>query len=167
MSEEPPDSLISDANVLIDFATTDLEVLGILARSLGRVHVARDVLREVKALSEAEALRCGLLICEPALEEIMEAAERGGALSARDKLCLAIARNRGWACLTNDQLLRKKCAEFGVTPVWGLEALLILVRKGHLPKARAAKTAHLIQRNNPHHITADIVTRFLALLADL
>ena len=167
MNEELPDSLISDANVLIDFAATDLEVLEILARSLGRIHVARDVLREVKALSEAEALRCGLLICEPSLEEIMAAAERGGALSTRDKLCLAIARNRGWACLTNDQLLRKKCTNAGVKLVWGLEALLILVRKGHLTKARATKTAHLIHQNNPHHITTDIVTLFLALLAEV
>lgn len=166
MSEEPPDSLISDANVLIDFAAADLEVLEILARSLGRIHVARDVLREVKALSEAEALRLGLFICEPSLEEIMEASTRGGALSARDKLCLAMARKRGWACLTNDQLLRKKCAEAGVTRVWGLEALLIAVRNGQLTRTRATKTAQQIHRNNPHHITADIVSRFLAMLAE-
>ena len=129
--------------------------------------MARDVLREVRALSEAEARRLGLLICEPSLEEIMEAAARGGALSARDKLCLAIARNRGWACLTNDQSLRKKCAEVGVKLVWGLEALLILVRKGHLTKVRATIIANLIHRNNPHHVTAEIVSRFSAMLAEL
>ena len=166
MSEEPPDSLISDANVLIDFAAADLEVLGTLARSLGRIHVARDVLREVKALTESEATQLGLFICEPSLEEIREAAVRGGALSSRDKLCLAMARNRGWACLTNDHSLRKKCTEAGVRPLWGLEALLLLVRKGHLSKPCATKTAHLIRRNNPHHITAEIVARFLSLLTD-
>ncbi len=167
MSEEPPDSLISDANVLIDFAAADMEVLGILARSLGRIHVARDVLREVKAITEAEARRLGLLICEPSLEEIMEASIRGGALSTRDKLCLAMARTRGWACLTNDHSLRKKCTEAGVRPLWGLEALLLLVRKGHLSKPRATKTAHLIRQNNPHHITEEILVRFLSLLADI
>lgn len=167
MSEEPPDSLISDANVLIDFAAADLEVLGILAQSLGRIHVARDVLREVKALTESEATRLGLYICEPSLEEIREAAARGGALSSRDKLCLAIARNRGWACLTNDQSLRKKCTDAGVKLVWGLEALLILVRNGHLSRARATKTAQQIHRNNPHHISTDIVSRFITLLSEL
>lgn len=161
MSGTHPITLISDANVLIDYAKSDVEVLSLIGRSLGAIHVAREVLREVREINLTEARRLGLRICVPTVEEYREAAGRGGPLSSRDKLCLSIARKRGWACLTNDQCLRGRCKASGVKPVWGLEAMVLACRLGGIGSERAIATARTIHRNNPHHITAEIVAKFI------
>ncbi len=62
MSHAQPNALISDADVLIDFVAADLEVLGIIAKSVWQLHVALPVLKEVKALTISEARRVGLMI---------------------------------------------------------------------------------------------------------
>lgn len=161
MSEEPPAILISDADVLIDYAGADVGVLEIMATSLWELHVALPILKEVKALTPETAQKIGIRICEPTLDELTEAAVRGGALSAPDKLCFAIARRRGWACLTNDTSLRRTCEKTGVRLVWGLEAMLLLHKSGRLLRQRAVKTAESIRILNPRHITQEILDRFL------
>ncbi|MFH0907469.1 MAG: hypothetical protein V1929_01740 [bacterium] len=150
--------------MLIDFVAADLEVLGLIATWNWQFHVAPPVLSEVKALTVTQAQRLGIKICEPTLAELTEAAVRGGALSGRDKLCLAIAKARGWACLTNDQRLRRSCDEAGVQPVWGLEAMVIVHKAGHLSRTRAIKTAQAIGKANPRHITGEILARFITQL---
>ncbi|HMP75413.1 MAG TPA: hypothetical protein PKE12_03855 [Kiritimatiellia bacterium] len=164
MDRPPPDVLISDSNVLIDFANADLEALGLVVRAFSRVYTARGILREVKNLTLAQTKRIGVELCDPTMAELMESAARGGALSARDKLCFAIAKHRQWGCLTNDRGLRNVCIKVGVPVVWGLEAILIAHRKGHLSKARATRAGMAIQRSNPHHIGPDVLDKFLHLL---
>lgn len=161
MSQGPPEILISDADVLIDFVAADIGVLEIMATKLWQLHVALPILKEVKALTLAKAEKVNIVICEPTFQELRDAAQRGGALSGPDKLCLAIAKGRGWSCLTNDRLLRRDCKAAGVRTIWGLEAMLILNKAGHLTTAHAAKTAHAIRGQNPHHITQEILDRFL------
>ncbi len=161
MIDDLPASLISDASVLIDFAEADVEVLSILAKSFATLHVAQDVLYEVEALTFSEARRIGLQLCIPTVEELVEAAIRGGPLSGRDKLCLAIARQRKWGCLTNDHCLRRRCQEVGVRPIWGLEAMLLAHRRGDLSATRAIKTAQEINRINSHHINSTILAEFI------
>ncbi|MBN2561290.1 MAG: hypothetical protein JXQ75_10210 [Phycisphaerae bacterium] len=161
MSQPLPTVLISDADVLIDYVAADIGVLRIMATSLWDLRVALPVLREVNALTVEKARRVGLHICEPTLEEFAESAVRGGPLSAGDKLCLAIARRRGWGCLTNDTSLRRMCEAAGIRPVWGLEAMVLLHASGHLPRLRAVRTANRIHDLNPRHITEEIIARFL------
>lgn len=161
MSHDPPVVLISDADVLIDYAGADMEVLEIIATSLWQLHVAMPILREVRALSVERAMQIGIIICEPTLEEITEAAARGGSLSEPDRLCLVIARKRGWPCLTNDLLLRQSCRKAGVRLVWGLEAMVLLYKAGRLSRAKAVRTAEAIHKTNPHHIHQVILDRFL------
>ena len=160
LSQEPPDALISDANVLIDFVEADPEALHLMATTLWQLHVSRDVLREVRALSVQRARSIGLIICEPTIDEVRAASAPVGGLSGPDRLCLAMAKGRGWACLTNDQRLRGECAISGVQVLWGLEALLMLHKAGALAKAHAIKTAEAIRKANPRHITEEILRRF-------
>ncbi len=160
MTASVPSALISDADVLIDFIAADMEILELLATRLWQLYVVPDVLRETKPLSRTRAKKLGLLIYEPTLEELAEAATRGGPLSARDKLCLCVARNQGWGCLTNDRALRGACKTSHVKVVWGLEALLILYKEGLIQRQRARQTAILIHESNPQHINDKLLRRF-------
>jgi hypothetical protein len=54
--------LVVDASVLIDYATTELQVLALTSRHVGTVHVARALLREVRAITEAKSKRLGLVL---------------------------------------------------------------------------------------------------------
>lgn len=139
----------------------DLEILEIMATKLWQLHVTLPVLKEVKALPVAKAEKIGIVICEPSLQDLTDAASRGGALSSQDRLCLTIAQRRGWSCLTNDQLLRRDCGKVGVPVVWGLEAMVLLHKHGYLPRSRAATTAETIHALNPRHIHEEILKRFL------
>ena len=154
-------AVISDADVLIDYVRAAKSVLEIMAKQMWDVHVPSAIIDEVDELSLTEARKMGLILYEPTIDELTEAAVRGGPLSERDKLCFCIARNNGWACLTNDGLLRKRCRGENVQVIWGLEALRILYEHDILSMLKAIDTAWAIHRVNPHYIHADLVQEFV------
>jgi hypothetical protein len=102
----------------------------------------------------------GLTIVEGSFAQLTEAAQRGGGLSFEDKLCLVLARDHGWTCLTNDGPLRDACKAQGVTVVWGLEIMLQLVEAGHVSADIAIAVAESIHAINPLYITRKIVSTF-------
>jgi hypothetical protein len=87
--------LILDACVLIDFCKADASILKTLSGSVGVLHVAAPVFDEVEDLDRARARALGLLVVEPTLDEAVEAAAAGGALSFQDWLCVYIAQREG------------------------------------------------------------------------
>lgn len=89
-----------------------------------------------------------------------EASQRGGPLSYEDKLCLILARDNGWSCLSNDGPLRDACKAQGVSVVWGLEIMLQLVEPGHASAAKVIEVAESIHLINPLYITQKIVRAF-------
>lgn len=151
---------IADANVLIDYAQTSPDILGLVARHIGPVYVAAAVLDEVEQLDEAQCQAIGLTPVEGSLAQMTEAAQRGGPLSFEDKLCLVLARDNGWACLSNDGPLREACKAQGVSVVWGLEIMLWLVQASHLDADKAIEVAEAIHLSNPLYITRKIITTF-------
>lgn len=151
---------IADANVLIDYAKTSIAILGQVAKHVGPVYVAADVLEEVEQLDEALCKAIGLTVVDGNLAQLTEASQRGGPLSFEDKLCLVLARDNGWACLSNDGPLRDACKAQGVPVVWGLEIMLSLVEGGHLKGADAITVAQAIHAVNPMFITAKILSAF-------
>ena len=151
---------IADANVLIDYAKTSPEILGLVADHVGPVYVAAAVLDEVEQLDEAQCLAIGLTVVDGTLAQLTEASQRGGPLSFEDKLCLVLARDHGWACLSNDGPLRDACVAQGVSVVWGLEIMLQLVEAGHLGVDKAIAVADAIHAVNPLYITQKIVSAF-------
>lgn len=151
--------LLIDANVLIDFADSDVTVLRSVSRDLAPVHILRPVLREVTQLDTTDCDHLGLSLSEPSVEQLLAAGSRRRSLSFFDRLCLIVAREQGWACVTNDTALRKECGTEGVQVVWGLELLVGLVEARELGKSSALSIAVKIHHNNPRHITRTILRR--------
>lgn len=151
---------ITDANVLIDYANTNPEILGLVSKHLGTVCVLVDVLDEVEQLDVGQCQAIGLTIVEGSLDQMTEASQRGGPLSFQDKLCLILARDNGWSCLSNDGPLRDACKAQGVSVVWGLEIMLELVEAGHLTADKVIEVAESIRSINPLYITQEIVGAF-------
>ena len=111
--------LLVDANVLIDFVTTEPEVLSLVVTHLGSVHVPRDVLLEVEQLEESTCGALGLEVVDGTLDQLAEAATGGGRLSYADRVCLILARDHGWTRVTNDGRLRRECETTGIAVLRG------------------------------------------------
>jgi rRNA-processing protein FCF1 len=148
--------LVVDANVLIDYATADATILRLATRFVGMIHVPRLILEEVKQLGETDCERLGLRIVEASFQQLAEARQGSRGLSFNDRVCLILARDSGWICVTNDRALRKACEGISVSVLWGLELMLDLVAGGHLAPEVALQAAQAIQLANPRHITDEI-----------
>jgi len=107
--------LIIDADVLIDYTQADPTVLSLVAAHLGRVYVAAATLDEVTGLDEEQCERLGLEVIEGETEQLIEAGQRRSGLSFADHLCLILAYDNGWTCVTNDKGLRSQCEEDAMT----------------------------------------------------
>ena len=168
MRPPPPAQLLMiDANVLIDYALADPSILALVARHIGPLHVPRPILAEVEQLDDAACVRLGLTILEPELDDLTAAASRRGALSFEDHLCLLAAQRGGFTCVTNDKTLRRECEGAGVSILWGLQLMVQLVERRELSAEAALSTATAIHRENPRHITAEILARFTKILQPL
>ncbi|MFO7566746.1 MAG: hypothetical protein R6X02_29155 [Enhygromyxa sp.] len=121
------------------------------------------MLAEVDNLDEARAIDLGVVVVEPSLELQARASARRGRLSFEDHICLLLAVERGWTCVTNDRALRSICQDEGVAVYWGLEVTARLVAAGGLPVDTAIELAERIAAVNPS-ITPEIVARFRAVL---
>lgn len=158
--DDPRAPLVVDANVLIDYANTDVSILTLVAGHLAKVHVPMPVLEKVDQLDATECARVGLVVVLPAIEQILEAGACRGGLAFDDRVCLILARDHRWTCMTNDRALRRACREAGIPAVWGLAPMLDLVRGGALDAVAAAEVARRIHHSNPRFVTTEIVDTF-------
>ncbi|MHB8181819.1 MAG: hypothetical protein ACYDDR_13510 [Acidithiobacillus ferrivorans] len=152
--------MILDANVVIDFCQSDVHVLSAITTRVGQLFLATPVLDEVRSLDKKKCVDLGIVLVEPEIGHVVMAEERRGALSFEDHLCLILARDNGWTCVTNEKLLRKECRKERIQVVWGLELLAILYEQGGITKNRAKQVARAIQQANPRYITARILHDF-------
>jgi len=125
--------LILDANILIDFYKCDKTIIKLICTYVGQLYLATPVLYEINEIGDSDCAELGIIIVEPELEQVMLASEKKGSLSFQDNLCLILAKNHGWTCVTNDKPLRQMCESEGVTLIWGIELICILVESGGLP----------------------------------
>jgi hypothetical protein len=158
-----PALLILDACVLIDFWDADPSAITLVTRHVGAVHIAENVLSEVKQVDRSEAAAAGLIIVEPSLEMMTAAASRRKSLSFQDHLCLLLAKERTWTCISNDGRLRAACSEEGVSVLWGLQVLAEVVAAGGLPVHAAIELAERMAAGNPY-LTPKVIERFVALI---
>ena len=145
--------LISDANVLIDYAKSAPEILRLISQHLQQLYVASPILEEVHDLSIEQIVALGIEIVEPTLEQLAEAAQLRQAkksISGLDALCFIIARDQEWICLTNDRALRNHCVSCHVTCLWGIEIMTHLVESGQLTATKAFAIARSIQSKNKY-----------------
>lgn len=157
--------LIVDACVLIDFWNADPTAISEVVRHVGDVHIAANVLAEVRQVDHSAAVSAGLIVVEPSLEVMTAAANRRRGLSFQDKVCLVLAKERGWACVSNDGRLRAACGEDGVAVVWGLELLAQVVEAGALPVAAGVELAERMAAAN-RFLTQAVVAGFVARVSE-
>lgn len=153
--------LIVDANVLIDYSNSDLSMLTLVSQHVGSIHVPSVILDEVDGLTEEECINFGLIVVEEPIEILLEAGATRGALSFEDHVCLLLAAQNEWTCVTNDKPLHKACSEEDVSVVWGLRLLIHLVEVAQLDRDSAIDVARAIQASNPRHITPEIIDEFV------
>ena len=161
--EDPaPTVLLADADVLIDYRDTDLGIVALVAEHLARVTVVSQVLDEIREVSHADALRLGIDVVEPDIDQLVEAGNRGGRTSFNDQLCFLLCRDEGWTCVTNDGALRRLRKQNGVATRYGLRLMVDLVQARALSVERSISIAQQIHANNPLHINKRVLERFIA-----
>lgn len=152
---------VLDANVLIDYARSELEPLRIFSKNVSPLAIPTTVLNdEVKQISPSQAQRLSIELIEPSLKQATEASNSP---SFYDALCLIIARDDGWGLVTNDTRLRRGATSQKIALLWGLKVMLILVEKKLFAKSKAIKVAEMIKQQN-HYITAEILEDFIKLV---
>ena len=149
---------VCDANVLIDYLGVDEDLVRELVRYWEVVYVPDVVLNEVRSTSRKRAEELGLQVLSTPLE--LPESRR---LSYPDRACLHFVTQNRWTCIVNDVRLRKECQIQGVTVIWGLEMLVLMVESGQLTVERARGCALKIYEINPS-ITKAILDEFQARL---
>ncbi len=159
--------LLADANVLIDYRESELDILKLVVQHIGRVVVLAPVLDEVRGVTPTQCRQLGIEVVEVTTEQLVQAWEGGSRVSFNDHLCLIACRDEGWTCVTNDGTLQRLCQHHGVATRFGLGLMVDLVAVGVLTRRRALAVAHQIQASNPLHINERVITRFRTALVGI
>ena len=165
MSENEHHTLIlTDANILIDYASCGMEVLALVSEHLAPVVVPDVILQEVRRLTQEQIEEAGITVVETPLDLLSPDPLVSKRLSTQDRVCLEMASTNGWTCATNDRVLRNACQVRGVPLVWGLELMVELVDRRVLPEKKARNVGKKMHQVNPRSITEQVLTDFLARL---
>lgn len=156
--------LLADADVLIDYRESELDILKLVVQHIGRVVVLAPVLDEVQGVTPTQCRQLGIEVVEIMTEQLLQASEGESRVSFNDYLCLIACRDEGWTCVTNDGALRRLCQRHGVATRFGLGLMVDLVAVGVLTRRRALAIARQIQTSNPIYINERVITRFRAAL---
>lgn len=151
---------IIDADALIDYCKSNLGMISILSQNVQPVHIGCATFNKVSCLSLKEAEKHNLLIETPDIQTALNAAKKRGPLAYDDRETLLLAKKHRWTCITNDKALRRECEIEGVTCLWGLEPMRMLVEHRLIISSKAIGVARRIQSANPSFITEDIVRKF-------
>ena len=154
--------IISDANVLIDYAKSAPNILQLINTHIRKLYVPLPVLKEVDQLNESDIEKLGIEIIEPTLAQLIEAGQirqNKPSVSGQDAICFVMARDNNWACLTNDKALRKYCDDCKVNCLWGIGIMHHLVKDRKLTPEKALKIAQDIQSKNKY-IAPAVIKRF-------
>lgn len=156
------DLFVLDASVLIDLQSTEPAVLPMISTHVGALHIASTMLsEEIPALSADDCTALAIRVVEPSIELLATAAAKIPGLSFHDRVCMFLARERDWTCLTNDARLRRECKARAISFQWGLEPVVELVSAGHFSRARAKALMAALQERSPGHYKARVAQRFL------
>ena len=161
MAQKTSEILLADADVLIDYVEADPDVLARCVRYFASVHVMQTTLEEVDGLTTSQCERLGIVVISVEPEILTQAMDETLGLSIPDTICLLVADQRQWTCVTNEKALRKRCEERDVHVRRGLNLMIEFVREGHLVPKRAEKVARAIQKSNPEHIHDGVIEEFL------
>ena len=111
-SDEAPNVLLADADVLIDYRDSDIAVLKDVGRRIARVAVLSHTLDEVHDVTKEDCAALGIEVIEVETPMLLAAAEGEAQVSFNDRLCFLVCREQRWTCVTNDRALRR-CRAIG------------------------------------------------------
>lgn len=132
------DRFLLDSSVLIDLNATEPPVLAMISAHVGTLHLASTMLaEELPELSVDDCAALAIRIVEPSLEIVTAASIKLAGLSFHDRVCMLLAKENQWTCLTNDARLRRACKARSIAFQWGLEPVVELVKAGHLDRVKA------------------------------
>jgi hypothetical protein len=120
--------LLMDASVVADFCDKARTAIRLVSEHLGQTYVTLPVLYDDEApLDPEDCADFGIVPVEPSLEIAVAAARRRSGLTFHDHLCLLLARENGWSCVTDDGCLRRACRSENLPAVWSHELIALLV----------------------------------------
>jgi len=149
-------TVITDANVLIDYLVIDKKILKLIPSLFKEATIPIDVLNEVEQITENQIKAYGFTVYYPEPDTYYKAVNSSNGLSYEDNICIIDCQKNGWGIVTNDTKMRKKCEEEGLELFWGLQLIVILVEKGRLSKEEAIKASEKIENSNPRITEGDI-----------
>ena len=158
--------VITDANVLIDYADADITMLALYSEKIERVVIPSVILDEVNQLTHDDCLQYGFEVVDEEIELLSEASNaQHGPLSFQDKVCLYLAKSIGGiTCITNEKALLKFCDEDNIPTKRGLKLLLELAELNHISKDEAIGVVYSMHECNPLHIHQGVIDEFIRLL---
>ncbi len=130
-----PRTVLLDADVLIDYRKSELGVLKLVTRHVGRLAVIPSTLEEVRGVTTTECAQLGIEVVEVKTGQMLRATKVEPSVSFNDHLCLVVCREAGGMCATNDGALRRLCRRHGVETPYGLS---LMVELGHRRRTDAA-----------------------------
>ena len=160
--------IITDANVLIDYAESDITMLALYSDKIEKVIIPSVILEEVEQISSDDCFKYGFDVVEENIEVLFEASNaQHGPLSFQDKVCLYLAKNMGdVTCITNEKALLKFCEQDKIPTKRGLKLLLELVKHEHISHDEAIGVVYAIHESNPLHIHQGVIEEFINLLGN-
>ena len=161
LTRAAPTVLLADADVLIDYRDSDLEVLTLIGQHVGPVAVLSPVLDEVHEVSRADCARLSISVVEVATSRLLRAGAVDASVSFNDRLCFVVCEEESWTCVTNDRALRRLCERHGVRIRFGLRLVVDLVASGAITAERAISIASKMHESNPLHINERVIARFI------
>lgn len=163
----PKPGLLADANVVIDYANSDIEILTLVGEWIGPLAVAASVFEEAWQVTREDCDRLGISVITTTEAHGTRAMEIESDCSVNDRLAFLICKDEGRVCVTNDRGLQELCKAHGVPTRFGLGLMIDLVRCGALDPDRALTVSRRIGATNPLFINEKVLGQFAAALAGL
>lgn len=161
-----------DANVILDYLEAEPRILDLADEHLGSIHVLAATLKELDSQSVSKLRQHGFVVKVATgaqvdkADEIHRAAPQGNRQpSDHDCLCLVVAHEEGFVCVTSDRRLRDACQARDVPTLWGLEVMLLLVRGGWLRAEETITIAWAVRRRGKR-ISRAVVEDFIRAVQD-
>lgn len=159
--------LLADANVVIDYAKSDLEILTLVDTRIGSLAVVDTVFDEVRQVTREDCDRLGISVITTTEAHGARAMEIESDCSLNDRLAFIICQDEERVCVTNDRGLQELCKAHGVPTRFGLGLMIDLVRCGALDPDRTLTVSQRIGAANPLFINEKVLGRFAEALAAL
>ncbi|MGG3561972.1 hypothetical protein ABES03_10240 [Neobacillus rhizosphaerae] len=141
--------LILDVNMLYDLYKSDKALIPLISSSVGQIHLASSGLEQIKFINKSDCYSLGIHIIEPNVKHLFDAMTRRGTLSFQDHLCLILAKENGWTCVTNCNPLRRECEIENIPFIWRNDIIRKIALSGAITAVTEKKLLNQLARFNP------------------